>query len=136
VNRLAEVTSRPATATQDRNTKIERLLKELVGQKGVTAAALVDSDGLVTHAQRDFDLDIDALGAAVQITFGAAHTASGLVRHGLAELIHVETKDGYVMLAPLHKGFTAALVADRSAMLGVLRLSLKQTIPLLNDIFV
>ena len=39
------------------------------------------------------------------------------------------------MLAPLHKGFTAALVADRSAMLGVLRFELKQTIPLLNAIF-
>ena len=135
MTRLVDATARPATSTQDRDAKIERILKNFVGLKGVTAAALVDADGLVTHAQRDFNLDVDALGAAVQVTFGAAQVASGHVGQGASELILVESKEGYVMLAPLHKGFTAALVADRSAMLGVLRFELKQTIPLLNAIF-
>ena len=134
-SRVLEAAPRAQTTAQERNSKIERVLKNIVGLRGVTAAVIVDSDGLVTHAQKDFDIDADALGAAVQIAFGSAHQASEHVRLGATHLVLVENKEGLVMLAPLSKGLILALVADTSSLLGAVRFEVKQTIPALNELF-
>jgi predicted regulator of Ras-like GTPase activity (Roadblock/LC7/MglB family) len=122
-------------STQERSAKVERILASVSGLRGVTAAAVIDSDGLVTHVRRDFEIDTDALGAAVQITFGSARRAAEHVAQGDTSLVLVENKDGLVMLAPLAKGFILALVGDSSAMLGAVRFEVKQTIPDLNSLF-
>lgn len=56
--------------------EIDKQLVTLTAIRGVTAAAIVDNDGLVTHIRRDFEVDADALGAVVQIVFGAARWAA------------------------------------------------------------
>src|SRR3954463_3708334 len=121
--------------TTERSTKVEKILGSVTALRGVTAAAIIDSDGLVTHVRRDFEINTDALGAAVQIAFGSARRASEHVQQGQTLLVLVENKDGLVMLAPLNKGFVLACVGDGSAMLGAVRFEIKQTIPELNQLF-
>jgi len=124
-----------ATTTVERSQRLEKILAGVAAMRGVTAAAIIDSDGLVTHVRRDFEINTDALGAAVQIAFGSARRASEHVAQGQTHLVLVENKDGLVMLAPLHKGFILALVGDSSAMLGTVRFEVKQTVPELNQLF-
>ena|SRR2546423_2388 len=122
-------------AMNDRSAKVERILATVAALRGVTAAAVIDSDGLVTHVRRDFEINTDALGAAVQIAFGSARRASEHVAQGDTHLVLVENKDGLVMLAPLARGFVLALVGDSTAMLGAVRFEVKQTVPDLNQLF-
>jgi uncharacterized protein len=122
-------------AMNDRSAKVERILATVAALRGVTAAAVIDSDGLVTHVRRDFEINTDALGAAVQIAFGSAKRASEHVAQGDTHLVLVENKDGLVMLAPLARGFVLALVGDSTAMLGAVRFEVKQTVPDLNQLF-
>jgi predicted regulator of Ras-like GTPase activity (Roadblock/LC7/MglB family) len=120
---------------QERGSKIDKILSAITALRGVTAAAVIDGDGFVTHVRRDFEINTDALGAAVQITFGSARRAAEHVAQGQTHLVLVENKDGLVMLAPLTKGFVLALVGDGSAMLGAVRFEVKQIVPELNQLF-
>jgi predicted regulator of Ras-like GTPase activity (Roadblock/LC7/MglB family) len=122
-------------AMNDRSAKVDRILATVAALRGVTAAAVIDSDGLVTHVRRDFEINTDALGAAVQIAFGSARRASEHVAQGDTHLVLVENKNGLVMLAPLARGFVLALVGDSTAMLGAVRFEVKQTVPDLNQLF-
>jgi predicted regulator of Ras-like GTPase activity (Roadblock/LC7/MglB family) len=124
-----------ATTTVERSQRLEKILASVAAMRGVTAAAIIDSDGLVTHVRRDFEINTDALGAAVQIAFGSARRASEHVAQGQTNMVLVENKEGLVMLAPLQKGFILALVGDSSAMLGAVRFEVKQTVPELNQLF-
>ncbi len=122
-------------AAPDRASRVDKMLSAITSLRGVTAAAIIDSDGFVTHIRRDFEVNTDALGAAVQIAFGSARRASEHVSQGNTHLVLVENKDGLVMFAPLAKGFMLALVGDSSAMLGAVRFELKQTVPELSQCF-
>jgi predicted regulator of Ras-like GTPase activity (Roadblock/LC7/MglB family) len=124
-----------ALTTTERSSKIEKILSGITGLRGITAAAIIDGDGFVTHVRRDFEINTDALGAAVQIAFGSARRASEHVSQGTTHLVLVENKDGLVILAPLSKGFILALVGDTTAMLGAVRFEVKQTVPELNQLF-
>lgn len=119
----------------ERNQKVDGVLAALVALRGVTTAAIVDGDGFVTHLRRDFDVDVDALGAAVQIVFSAATQAAAQVNQGRTRLILAENKDGIVLLAPLARGFVLVLVADESAMLGAVRYEMKEALPELDAAF-
>jgi predicted regulator of Ras-like GTPase activity (Roadblock/LC7/MglB family) len=124
-----------ALSLAERSSMVDKVLASVTSLRGVTAAAIIDSDGFVTHVRRDFEINTDALGAAVQIAFGSARRASEHVSQGATLLVLVENKDGLVMLAPLNKGFILACVGDGSAMLGAVRFEIKQTLPELNQLF-
>ncbi len=115
--------------------EIDRHLVGLMSVRGVTAAAVVDADGFVTHIRRDFDIDADALGAAVQIIFGAAQRSAEHVGQGASKLVVSENREGVMLLAPLSGGFLLAVVTDSSAILGSVRFEVKETIPSLNQLF-
>lgn len=115
-----------AVTQTDRGTSIERHLTELTSLRGVTAAAIVDSDGFVTHIRRDFEIDSDALGAAVQIVFGSAQRSAQNVQQGETRVVLSENEEGFVMLSGFGKGFILAVVADSSAMLGAVRYEMKE----------
>jgi uncharacterized protein len=119
----------------ERDHQLDTVLAELTALRGVAAAAIVDSDGFVTHIRRDFEINTDALGAAVQIVLGSARKASEHVTQGDSKLVLIENKDGLTILAPLTRGFVLALAADGSAMLGAVRFEMKETIPELNRLF-
>lgn len=119
----------------ERNQRIDRMLADLAALRGVTTAALVDGDGFVTHIRRDFEVDTDALGAAVQLMYSAAQRAAEQVAQQETRLLLSENKDGIVLLAPLARGLVLVLVADESAMLGTVRFEMKETVPELNELF-
>ena len=121
-----------ALSRAERNQRIDQSLAELASLRGVTTAALVDGDGFVTHIRKDFDVDADALGAAVQIMYTSARRAAEHVSQNDTKLILSENKEGIMILGPLTRGFVLALVADVSAMLGSMRFELKETLPELN----
>lgn len=114
--------------------EIEKLLMGLTSVRGVTAAALIDADGFVTHIRRDFEIDADALGASVQIIFGAAQRSANNLRQGESKLLIAENGEGILLLAPLVQEFLLAIVADRNVMLGSVRFEVRETIPTLNGI--
>ncbi len=116
----------------ERNQRIEQNLAELASLRGVTTAAIVDADGFVTHIRRDFEIDTDALGAAVQIMYTSAQRAAEQVTQTETKLVLSENKDGIMILGPLVRGFVLVLVADSSVMLGTMRFELKETLPDLN----
>ena len=128
------MTTMTTGTTQNRSQQVDRVLTELTALKGVTAAAIVDADGLVTHIRRDFDINADALGAAVQVTFGAATRAAQHVGQDSARLVVSENRDGLVIFAPLASGFLLAIVADSSAMLGSIRFEVKEVLPTLSGL--
>lgn len=114
---------------------IDRVLRDLMNLQGVTAAAIVDRDGLVTHIRRNFDINTDALGVSVQIVFGAASKAASHVNHRSADIVICENVDGYVLLAPITSGVMLSLVTDDDALLGRVRFELKEAIPSLKKLF-
>ena len=124
-----------AVSRADRAEQIDRLLVGLSALRGVTAAAVVDQDGFVTHVRRDFEIDTDALGAAVQIMHGSARRAADNVGQGDANIVLSENNDGLVVLAPFGDGLILAVVADKTAMLGALRYEVKGTVSELNRLF-
>jgi predicted regulator of Ras-like GTPase activity (Roadblock/LC7/MglB family) len=118
----------------ERNQRIERSLTDLASLRGVTTAAIVDEDGFVTHIRKDFEIDVDALGAAVQIMYTSAFRAAEHVSQDQTKLVLAENKEGIMILGPLVRGFILVLVADLSAMLGNMRFELKQTLPEMNEL--
>lgn len=124
-----------ALSRSERNQRVEQLLAELADLRGVTTAAIVDGDGFVTHIRRDFEVDADALGAAVQIMFTAARRAAEQNGQDNTKLVLAENGGGIVIMAPLTRDFVLVLVGDTSAMLGTIRFEVRETVPELNQLF-
>lgn len=115
--------------------EIDAILRNLMNIQGVSAAAIVDNDGFVTHIHRDFDINTDAIGASVQVVFGAASRAAQHVGHHQTNLVICENAEGYILSTPIEAGFMLALVTEREALLGRVRFELKETIPVLKKLF-
>lgn len=123
-----------AVSRSDRNEQIDRLLAGLTALRGVIAAAIVDQDGFVTQIRRDFEIDTDALGAAVQIMHGSALRAAGNVDQGQTDIVLCENREGLILLAGFGDGFILAIVADKTAMLGAVRFEVKETVKELGQL--
>ncbi|MGZ5001515.1 MAG: roadblock/LC7 domain-containing protein, partial [Methylomonas sp.] len=115
--------------------EIDSILRNLMSIQGVSAAAIVDSDGFVTHIHRDSEINTDAIGASVQVVFGAAARAAAHVRHNMTNMVICENAEGYILSTPIEAGFILALVTKRDALLGRVRFELKETIPVLKKLF-
>lgn len=115
--------------------EVDTILRDLMNLQGVTAVAIVDKDGLVTHIRRNFDINTDALGVSVQIVFGAATKAASHVNHHSANIVICENSEGYVLLAPITSGFMLSLITEEDALLGRVRFELKETVPTLKKLF-
>ncbi|MDD2941500.1 MAG: roadblock/LC7 domain-containing protein [bacterium] len=119
----------------EKNEKIEELLAGLTLLRGVTSSAIVDADGFVTHVRRDFDIDVDALGAAVQIMYGSAVRGSKQLKQGDTNILIAENKEGLIIVTSFGAGFILTVTADSSVMLGAVRFEVKQTIAELIPLF-
>lgn len=115
--------------------EVDFILHNLMCIQGVSAAAIVDSDGMVTHIHRNFEINTDAIGASVQVVFGAASKAAQHVGHHATHMVICENADGYILSTPIEAGFILALVTEREALLGRVRFELKETIPILKKLF-
>ena len=119
----------------ERDKKLDQILAGIIRVRGVTAAAMVDGDGFVTHIRRDFEINTDALGVGVQIALGAALQTSQKVLSAVCNIVLIESKDGLILLAPLVRGFVLAVTTDDSAMMGAVRFEMKETIVDINRMF-
>jgi hypothetical protein len=115
--------------------EIDLILRNLMSIQGVSAAAIVDNDGLVTHIHRNLDVNTDAIGASVQIVFGAASKSAKHVGHNVTNIVICENAEGYILTAPIESGFMLALVTERDTLLGRARFELKETLPMLKKLF-
>lgn len=115
--------------------EIDSILRNLMSIQGVSAAAVIDNDGFVTHIQRDYEINTDAIGASVQVVFGAASKAAAHVGHHSTNLVICENAEGYILSTPIEAGFMLSLVTKRDALLGRVRFELKETIPVLKKLF-
>jgi predicted regulator of Ras-like GTPase activity (Roadblock/LC7/MglB family) len=120
---------------KSQSSEIDAILRGLMSIHGVSAAAIVDSDGFVTHIHRDFDINTDAIGASVQVVFGADSRTAQHVGHRMTNLVICENAEGYILSTPIEAGFMLALVTKREALLGLVRFELKETIPVLKKLF-
>jgi len=118
----------------ERGEGIDRVLTNLSSLRGVTTAALVDGDGLVTHIRRDFEVDVDALGAASQIMFTSGRRAAANMGQDEVKIIISENKNGIILMSPLNKAFILVLVTDTSGMLGTIRFEMRESIADLNNL--
>lgn len=125
----------PLDTRKSQSGEIDAILRNLMGIQGVSAAAIVDSDGLVTHIQRESDVNTDAIGASVQVVFGAASRAAQHVGHHSTNMVICENAEGFILSTPVEAGFMLALVTQRDALLGRVRFELKETIPVLKKLF-
>jgi uncharacterized protein len=125
----------PPRSSVDRTRQVDVVLSSLTALRGVTAAGVIDNDGFVVQIRRDFDIDTDALGAGVQVAYGAAAKAAEQSNLGGSSLVLIENELGLIMLVPLANDFVLAIIADRSAMLGALRYEARQCVPELNQLF-
>ncbi len=123
------------TVRVDRTTQMDKILAQLTALKGVTSSALIDPDGLVIHARKDFDIDIEALAPSVQIAFGAATRVSAQSDGGQTRLLLAENQAGLNVMAPLSNNFMLAVIADTDAMLGAVRYEVKEAVTALNKLF-
>ena len=115
--------------------EIDFILHNLMSIQGVSAAAIVDIDGLVTHIHRHSEINTDAIGASVQVVFGAATKAALQVGHHVTNMVICENAEGYILSTPIDAGFMLALVTESEALLGRVRFELKETIPVLKKLF-
>lgn len=125
----------PLDTRKSQSGEIDAILRNLMGIQGVSAAAIVDSDGFVTHIQRDSEINTDAIGASVQVVFGAASRAAQHVGHHATHMVICENAEGFILSTPVEAGFMLALVTQRDALLGRVRFELKETIPVLKKLF-
>ncbi|MEQ1569302.1 MAG: roadblock/LC7 domain-containing protein [Myxococcota bacterium] len=125
----------PPRSSVDRAKSVDAVLSSLTALRGVTAAGVIDNDGFVVQIRRDFEIDTDALGAGVQVAFGAAAKAVEQSNLGTSSLVLIESDLGLIMLVPLANEFVLAIIADRSTMLGALRYEARQVVPELNQLF-
>ncbi|MCQ8105555.1 roadblock/LC7 domain-containing protein [Methylomonas sp. SURF-2] len=125
----------PLDPRKSQSGEIDAILRNLMGIQGVSAAAIVDSDGFVTHIQRDSEINTDAIGASVQVVFGAAARAAQHVGHHVTNMVICENAEGFILSTPVEAGFMLALVTQRDALLGRVRFELKETIPVLKKLF-
>lgn len=120
---------------KSQSNEIDSTLRNLMSIQGVTAAAIVDSDGFVTHIQRDSEINTDAIGASVQVVFGAAARSAVHVGHHVTNMVICENTEGYILSTPVEAGFILAVVTTRDALLGRVRFELKETVPILKKLF-
>ncbi|MBS4050806.1 roadblock/LC7 domain-containing protein [Methylomonas rivi] len=125
----------PLDTRKSQSGEIDAILRNLMGIQGVSAAAIVDNDGFVTHIQRDSEINTDAIGASVQVVFGAAARAAQHVGHHATNMVICENAEGFILSTPVEAGFMLALVTQRDALLGRVRFELKETIPVLKKLF-
>lgn len=103
----------------------ERALEALTRVRGVRGAVVVDAaDGIaLAGALRDGEdgAALSALAAAVMMRLLRASDAAGL---GAARLVYLRGDEGLLCAAPFGGTLLVAVLADRTANLGLVRLAL------------
>ena len=108
--------------------QITKLLKTLSSTTpDVEAAAVIDNDGLVMASALPADVDDDSVAAMSAALLGIGERITGELKRGSFELVMVRGDQGYLILARCGPDAVLALMATKSAKLGLIFLDATRT---------
>lgn len=101
--------------------QITKLIKALsTTTPDVEAAAVIDNDGLVIASALPADVDDDSVAAMSAALLGIGERITGELKRGSFELVMVRGDQGYLILARCGPEAVLALLAGKSAKLGLI----------------
>ena len=113
--------------TMDAAGGLRGILDGLMKIDGITAAMVVGRDGFViesaTHGE---GMESDTVGAIAASSFGSFGQMGGELRLGALDSILLEYEMGPVAVSPAGPDAVLAVVADRQANLGRLRIEMRR----------
>lgn len=104
----------------------KEILNELAKLQSVDAVCLVARDGFLLDSIARTGIDTEMIGAIASSGFGAAEAMGRQLEKGLIIISMIEFEKGPVMFAPVGQDAFLAIVADKDANLGMIRLKLKK----------
>jgi predicted regulator of Ras-like GTPase activity (Roadblock/LC7/MglB family) len=109
-------------------TQAKQLLAPLVRMRGVRAAVIVsERDGLVIESTSRLGLDVDAIAAFSASIIRRARVAGEEIVAGAPRVVTIDASAGRLFLAGAGD-FVVAVVADREAMAGQLRITTQRVV--------
>jgi hypothetical protein len=106
--------------------KLKELLKDFVVMDGIIAAIVATEDGFLVEGEAEVKLDTETISAAISSLNGALQLVGKETSQGNLKSALVEFETGSISIAPLGKEAILALVADKSATIGRVRLLLRR----------
>ncbi len=100
---------------------LKQILGEFLNLEGVSAAAVVGSDGFVIESAVSGKMDIDALGAMTSTGIGTSEAMGKELGMRELNLLLVEPDKGPIIGSPLSKDELIAIVAENASNLGRIR---------------
>ncbi|MEN8208911.1 MAG: roadblock/LC7 domain-containing protein [Candidatus Fermentibacteria bacterium] len=109
--------------------ELHKILEELVQVSGINVAVCVGRDGFVIDAASTGTSDTEAIGAMVSTGMGSAESVGRELGLDEMDQAMMEFKGGIVMMTALGTDALLAIVAEKGANLGGVRLQVKRTVP-------
>jgi hypothetical protein len=106
--------------------RLKELLKDFVVTDGIIAAIVATEDGFLVEGEAEAKLDTETISAAISSLNGALQLVGEEISQGNLKSALVEFETGSISIAPVGKEAILALVADKSATIGRVRLLLKR----------
>lgn len=107
---------------------ITKLIKTLSSTTpDVEAAAVIDNDGLVIASALPQDVDDDAVAAMSAALLGIGERITAELKRGSFELVMVRGDQGYLILVRCGADAVLAIMAGKSAKLGLIFLDAART---------
>lgn len=110
-------------------TGLKEILGELVKVDNVNVAVCVGRDGFVIDAASSQTADTDAIGAMVSTGMGSAESVGRELGLGVMDQAMMEYQDGIVMMTAIGSEALLAVVANKNANLGNVRLQVRRRVP-------
>jgi predicted regulator of Ras-like GTPase activity (Roadblock/LC7/MglB family) len=111
-----------------RSETLSRLIKNLsITTPDVEAAAVIDNDGLVIASALPADVDDDAVAAMAAALLGIGERIVAELRRGNFEVVMIRGDLGYLILTRSGPDSVLAILATKSAKLGLIFLDAART---------
>ncbi len=110
------------------------LLKQVLGIKGVTSAAVVSGEGFIVEGVSSNEMDLGFVGGLIASGLASSQVLAGLLGEGHILQTMIEYENGPVLLTPLEPegdrdGFVAVVTLDSTQNLGRVRFQLRKLLP-------
>lgn len=107
--------------------EIKEILSDFLGNKGVSAVALVGRDGFVIESVASGEIDMDAMGAMVATAIGASESMGSEFNLGELSQYLIEFDRGKIVVASAGDDILS-IFADDTAVIGGIRYAVKKGI--------
>lgn len=111
-----------------RSEQIARLIKGLsTNTPDVEGAAVIDNDGLMIASAMSQDLDEDSVAAMGAALLGLGERIVGELQRGTLQMVMIRGDDGFVIMTRSGPEAVLAVLAAKSAKLGLIFLDASRT---------